>query len=91
MLGSRTRIPSCVPCSFTAMDPRPLLFAEVNRSVRAANDDAGDVTQSIDLSCPARRRVGDALPILSLCDIEMVWLGAATGVGDCSRGLIGSL
>jgi hypothetical protein len=35
------------------MDPLPLLFAEVDHSIRAALDDTGDVRQPIDLSCPA--------------------------------------
>jgi hypothetical protein len=91
MLASRTRIPSCVPFRFTAMDPLPLLFAEVSRSVRAANDDAGTLAQPIDLSCPAVVRGSDALPVVSPADIEMVCVGTATGVDDCSRGLVISL
>jgi hypothetical protein len=51
------------------MDPLPLLFAEVNRSVRAANDDAGDVAEPNDLSVPGRHCVGDALPVVSPADI----------------------
>jgi hypothetical protein len=91
MLGSRTRIPSCVPFRLAAMDLLPLLFADVNRSVSAANDDAGTLAQPIDLSCSAVVRGSDALPVVSPTDIEMVCVGTATGVDHCSRGLVISL
>jgi len=84
MFGSRAHIPSHVLFRFTVMDPLPLLIAEVNRSVRSANDDAGDVAQPNDLSVPGQGRVGDALPVV-MC------VGTAAGVGDCSRGLFSSL
>jgi hypothetical protein len=40
---------------------------------------------------PTRHHGSDALPVVSPANIEMVCLGTATSVDDCSRGLVISL